>query len=323
MTDRRQELGRIVREEPHTDSDIQRPVLLFVGGAPRSGTTLLQSMLDSHPGVYGAPEFLGLLDLMRLRRKMHAGYEMGHVSALYTPERRDRVLRRAIEDFLLPLSDPSNHKVFSEKSPSNVLVFSDLRDLFPRARFIFMARDPRATVASMLKVGRRGLDKGWRMPRYTKTTSDAANFVKECMEAGLSFSAQHPDCSRVIRYEQLVGAPELCARNLCEFLGLSWDTRMLNPSAIEHPGAEVIINDVWYDRESYYRDPESVEVDKWKRELGPDQQATITRVMEASGLFHTLEYGLSAPSVPLAVQVLGLPKRATSGLKARVRAWLR
>ena len=40
---------------------------IFVGGAPRSGTTLVQNMLDSHPDILGGPEFIHIPDIINLR----------------------------------------------------------------------------------------------------------------------------------------------------------------------------------------------------------------------------------------------------------------
>lgn len=43
--------------------------LIFTGGAARSGTTLVQNILDSHPDIVGGPEFLHLEDLMAFKKK--------------------------------------------------------------------------------------------------------------------------------------------------------------------------------------------------------------------------------------------------------------
>lgn len=305
-------------------SEASDPSMVFVGGAPRSGTTLLQTMLDSHPRIYGAPEFLHLPDLGQLRRKMLSAHARGYASPLYDPERLDRVLRQAIRELLLPLMDSAEHDVFVEKTPSNVLVFDQLHELFPEARFLFMVRDPRATVASLLEVGKRGRDKGWHMPRYTNSTAKAAFYVKTCVVTGLAFAEEHPDCTRTVFYERLVAEPRRESQELCEFLGLPWDERMLNPGAIDHPGAEAIINDVWYDRESYHRDPVQTEVDKWRQQLSAGQLLEIREVWESGARFESLGYQLSEPSIPavarLRRRVLGLPRRARSRLKTAIRS---
>lgn len=43
---------------------------ILVGGAPRSGTTLLQNILDSHPDIVGGPEFMHLRDFVELRKTL-------------------------------------------------------------------------------------------------------------------------------------------------------------------------------------------------------------------------------------------------------------
>ena len=49
--------------------------LIIVGGAPRSGTTMFQSMMNSHPQIHGGPEFDHLCDIVRLHETLSLGLQ--------------------------------------------------------------------------------------------------------------------------------------------------------------------------------------------------------------------------------------------------------
>ena len=50
---------------------------IFVGGAGRSGTTMVQNVLDSHPDIIGGPQFRNIPDIIDLRKKLHELMEIG------------------------------------------------------------------------------------------------------------------------------------------------------------------------------------------------------------------------------------------------------
>jgi hypothetical protein len=257
--------------------------LILVGGAPRSGTTLLQNMLDSHPDVVGAPEFLHLPDIIRLRAALHESIEAGRIDSVCSREHVDELVRDMILGFLLPLADRLKRTYLSEKTPENVLVFSELASLFPECRLLHIVRDPRAIVASMLQVAERSRAKGLRPPWYTASVAAATSHSKACMWSGFRAARLVPDRICTIVYEQLVARPAEETQRICEFLGIPWDPSMLEPGAKSHPGEEVMTKrteEIWYDKESFSRDPITDRVDQWKRQLTVPEQAEIMRAFD-------------------------------------------
>ena len=107
---------------------------IFVGGAPRSGTTLVQNMLDSHPEIVGGPEFLHLYEIVRLRNSMAESIRKGWITEFCALETMEQAVAELIARLLLPLADRQGAALLSEKSPPNVLVFAELLELFPQAR---------------------------------------------------------------------------------------------------------------------------------------------------------------------------------------------
>src|SRR5204863_9372309 len=129
--------------------------LIFVGGPPRSGTTLVQKVLCAHPDVAGAGEFDFIPTIVGVRDKMRASVRSGRISEHTSEDAVDAAFGELVERLLLPLADRRGRQFLVEKTPHNVLVFSDLASLLPRARFVLVVRDPRDIVASMLDVGDR------------------------------------------------------------------------------------------------------------------------------------------------------------------------
>jgi hypothetical protein len=163
----------------------------------------------------------------------------------------------------------------SEKTPDNVLVFPELLNLFPEAHFIYVIRDPRAVIASLLQVGMRSRKFGWKTPAYTHSVLPAIAYIKRCLKSGFSSHAMAPERVLAVVYERLVSDPEAETRKICEFLNVDWSKQMLYPGVVKHLGEKAVTNNVWYDTKSYNRNPEPGEIDKWKTQLTCVQQVII------------------------------------------------
>ena len=121
--------------------------LVFVGGSARSGTTLVQNMLDSHPSILGGPEFLHLPEFVKLRNNMQENVTRGWIDQICSNADVDTRFRMLILDFLMPFAERHQAKFLSEKTPENVLVFPELVELLPKAR-IGSSRSARQTLNS-------------------------------------------------------------------------------------------------------------------------------------------------------------------------------
>jgi len=251
---------------------------VFVGGSPRSGTTLVQNMLDSHPKVLGGPEFLHLPDIVDLRNKLHASVQVGWIDEFCSGDDVDRHIGHLIDSLLLPLAERYECELLSEKTPFNVLVFSELLELFPDARCIHVIRDPRAIVSSMLQVGERARAKGWQAQAFTRNIARAIDQVQACLEAGFEAERLAPDRVLEVVYERLVSNPGAEAKRMCGFLNLDWSAEMLHPADHRHLGERAVTErsaEVWYDQEAYYRNPDTRDMEKWKSRLSPLQKAMV------------------------------------------------
>jgi hypothetical protein len=252
-------------------------LFIFVGGAPRSGTTLVQNMLDSHPDILGGPEFMHMPDIIQLRKKMYNSVRNGEIDLYCSFKDIDEQICSFIEAFLLPFMGKYGGHILSEKTPGNVIVFSELIELFPGSRFIHVVRDPRAIVASMLQVGERSKKvKGLKTQNFTHNTSAAINYVKECLEKGFDAAQKAPDRTITVTYERLVTDPVLETKRICKFLDLDWSSEMISPQNKNHLGEKPTTRfDVWYDENSFNRAPVKTEIEKWETQLTLVQKAVI------------------------------------------------
>ena len=263
----------IWRKDPLGDG--QR--LVFVGGSPRSGTTLVQNVLDSHPEILGTPELLHLPDLFRLRSRMSSSIERGFLEFFCDDSDVDRATYEFVERLLGPIVESSETRYVCEKTPSNVLVFSELHDLFPASRFVLVLRDPRAIVSSLQRVGARASGKA-SVQRYVTDVPAALREVRAYLAAGFAFASERPDRCLTVRYEELTTRPREVTERLCDFLELEWSESMLYPERLSHAGEDALTREgVWYVPSEFKRALTPQRNVAWKSELDPGHQILVTR----------------------------------------------
>lgn len=276
---------------------LEEDKLIIVGGAPRSGTTLLQNMLAAHPSVLGGPEALHLQDILEVRKRMLGSLAKGWLDFYCDRQTIDACFRWTVLELLTPIEGMQGRRYLSEKTPENVLVFADLAELLPEARFVHIVRDPRGVVNSLLKVGRRARQKGLKPAPQAASLQGAIAHTRKCVTAGFAAAAKTPQRIHTLVYEKLVSAPERETRALCAFLGMEWSEQMIRPSAHRLAGEWALTvgsNEVWYTSEEYRRDPETRSAETWRKELSRLQQAAITRAFGDMSEYERLGYVLEA-----------------------------
>ncbi len=280
--------------------------LIIIGGAPRSGTTLLQNMLDCHTDILGGPEFLHLPDIMELRKKLRTSLDRNWINLICSYEGVDDRIREMIEGFLINFADKQNTRLLSEKTPESVLVFSELAEVLPDARFIHIVRDPRATIASLLEVGKKAKQKGNTPPLQTRNINSAIRSVKQCLEGGLDAIEKVPDRLLTIRYEDLASEPQFVTKKICRFLNIEWQPEMCAPGEKKHIGEQAITvnsGEIWYDKASYNRNPTTESLEKWKKSLSPTQQVAIFNTFGTDNRFAGLGYSLSIEHLTISQRI--------------------
>jgi tetratricopeptide (TPR) repeat protein len=195
-----------------------RPV--FIVGLPRSGTTLIEQILASHPAVHGAGE---LPDLRRIFDGLpglvgrHGGDPLAALHAVGPDSARSAARRYG--DRLETLA-PSDAARVVDKMPDNVQLIGLIALLWPRARVIVCDRDLRDVALSCWKVGFATL-------RWTNDPDHIARRLADHRRLLAHWRRIRPLVWLDVCYEDLVRDLEGQARRLIHYLGLEWDPACL------------------------------------------------------------------------------------------------
>ncbi len=192
-----------------------RPVL--VTGMPRSGTTLAEQVLASHPQVHGAGESMALAGAAK---RLSNDTKLPFPSGL-EPLRKDR-LRVEAEQYLKQLNTGAENATrITDTTPMNFLFTGLAACLLPGARFIHCLRDPLDNCLSIYRqmlTGPQGFEhKLEDLGGYYCLHADLLSHWRELLG----------DRIYILKYENLVLEPEAETRRLLDFCGLEYSERCL------------------------------------------------------------------------------------------------
>lgn len=197
--------------------------LCFLFGFPRSGTTLLETMLDIHPQAASVEEKPTIESLVELLDRDFGGY----------PEAIDRLgpsdleqLRHAYRQRLSAWLPPSDQpRMIVDKMPLRLLEAGFIHRLFPAARMILALRHPCDTVLSNYM---QLFDASEAMI-HTTSLEGTVRLYDAVMSAWPPIERLVSNRLTRLRYEDLVDSTESELQRLCRFLGLGWDDSLLDP----------------------------------------------------------------------------------------------
>lgn len=182
---------------PHATDDR----FVFVVGMPRSGTTLTEQILASHPAVHGCGELPDLAMIARAPHDLRSG--------------ADRYVAAATRHA------PAGAARLVDKEPLNFLHLGLVATLFPRARVVWCRRDPRDIAISIY-------GENFALDETLATDLGAiGHYIVQQERLMRHWQAVLPLPILESDYEQLVAQPEAQARRLVEFIGLPWDPACL------------------------------------------------------------------------------------------------
>jgi tetratricopeptide (TPR) repeat protein len=221
-------------------SQSERPVLVI--GMMRSGTSLVEQIIASHPHAAGAGEL-----------------DFWNVQAIKLRE----TLRRAPPDAALTqrladayLKELSRHASSALRIVDKSTVNSDhvglIHSVFPRARFVYLRRDPLDTCLSTY------FQSFAASLNHTMDLEDLAHYYREHHRLiGHWRSALPPGTMLEVPYAELVADHESWSRRIIDFIGLEWDPRCLEFHKTDRP---VLTASHWQVRQRIY----SSSIERWR-----------------------------------------------------------
>ncbi|MEL6812391.1 MAG: sulfotransferase [Bacteroidota bacterium] len=232
---------------------------IFVAGLPRSGTTLVQNILDSHPNIYGGPEFDRIPNIIDLRNKLQQSFDAGRISSYTSKEAIDKAMVQLIDALFGEIETDKVVTLLSEKTPWNILFYDELFQLYPSAKFIMVMRNPLDIFNSMKNVALNAKKKGVTPPDFTTDYKLAVAYMEVVFGIMQRLLKKYPESFYLIRYEDLLTHLEDKTKELCRFIGVEWTHNLLEFHKIKHPGEENMTKDgVWYTKSMYNKDPKEV-----------------------------------------------------------------
>jgi tetratricopeptide (TPR) repeat protein len=195
----------------------ERPV--FIVGMPRSGTTLVEQILASHPQVYGAGELTTISDIACTLEKRGTG------STKYPdniPSLDESALQWGARHYLdhLQTMDRQAARV-TDKMPSNFFDLGLIAVMFPRTRIIHCRRDAMDVCLSNF------VQKFAEGHHYSYDLSNTATYYRGYEQVMSHWREALPIQMFEVQYEELVEEQERISRALIDYIGLDWDDRCL------------------------------------------------------------------------------------------------
>ena len=237
--------ARVAPSGSDRDPDFERPV--FVVSSPRSGSTLLFETLAQAPALFSiGQESHALIEGIPALNAGQRGFESNRLDAddatpAVSQELRQRLLSQLRDrEGNAPESRPLR---VLEKTPKNSLRVPFLAKVFPEAHFVYLYRDPRQTLSSMIEAWQSGkfrtypglpgwqgipwsllLVPGWR-DLNGRSLADivAAQWERTTRLLLDDLEALPPDRCHAVRYDAFLAHPGQQVQRLCSELGLAWD----------------------------------------------------------------------------------------------------
>ena len=206
--------------------DDERPV--FIVGMPRSGSTLVEQILSSHPQVYGAGEVKVLsYALGKLRDRFPSLPKFPDMMAAMTPAQIEIVAKTYLQGVTATSGDA---KRVTDKLLTNYFFVGLIHLLFPNAKVIHTRRNPVDTCLSgFTKLFKDDMPHSYdlqELGRYYGKYRELMEYWDKVLPKGVLIN---------VDYEDVVADTEKEAKRLIEFLGLPWDDKCVDFHKSDRP----------------------------------------------------------------------------------------
>ena len=244
-----------IEERMASGSSTDQPI--FIVGMPRSGTTLTEQILASHPNVYGAGELFNLEEaLIANARKASSSARYPDFMNHLTDKQISYIAEQYLERYP---DDAKGYPRVTDKLPNNFRMLGLINIVLPNAKVIYCRRN---AVDNCLSCYLQNFaDDIW----YSFNLEKLARAYRMHLDLMDHWRTVLPNPFFEVRYEELTDNPEPIVRETLAFCDLEWDDACLNFHETERA---VRTASIWQVRQPMYK----TSVAKWKqyeKHLGP------------------------------------------------------
>lgn len=205
---------------------------IFLVGAPRSGTTILQSLLAAHPLMISFPEtrfFQYLLPKFeypisvddRIRIFLIEEIDRREYLSCFNPEQSELEKANCFIKVLDNLAFEQDKSVWIEKTPEHIYCIEYLEKLLPDALFIHILRNGIDVITSMYEASRNSPNAWggeWKLEHCITRWQEAIS---------INYLYANKNNHILVKYQELVEDPSIALENICKFIGIEFDNSML------------------------------------------------------------------------------------------------
>lgn len=251
----------------------------FIVGVQRSGTTMLSVLLGNHPQIFMEEKvkafriiasYQNMIDLLPFNLELDDREFQEWIIENDKSERVESVIKGFSSDSVQNYKETliggikktlveKNCTVWGDKAPNLQHYIADLLLLIPDAKFIHIVRDGRATAASMTHRSYRNL----KLSAQMWVDGNVCGLVNQQVLGRERY--------KIIKYENLLSAPETEMRELCTFLGVDFEPEALKLQDDERQGKEYV--------KSYF---DTSKIHQWKDQLTAKEIRIIEEIQGPS-----------------------------------------
>ncbi len=266
---------------------------IFIVGCARSGTTLLQSLLASHPDIASFPESKFFVDLVRMPAEKSRRYAFGIVAPqlrstmesfldeVEHPDLKRKLPRlpliglyvRSFKEILAELTRLQGKSIWLEKTPEHLHRLKYIEMYMPEAKIIHIIRSGVDVVASLYDIAQR----------YPQHWGNTFSTVDSCIQRwtdDVAITHRYLDRHNhtLVHYEQLVGNPADEVKRLCQFIGVTFDDHMIE-NYRKTSSQLVRSRETW--KASNQQAIQNTNSQKFLSVFTPEQQAHVRQAVQA------------------------------------------
>ena len=269
---------------------------VFITGCPRSGTTMLASILGNGDSCVVAPESHFFIDFIYKHLPNDSAiaskaelitffnnnyrFKQWRIEASnikISPENINSsnyiaIIENTIKLFAEKYSKPTDSEIIRvDHTPSNIKDFDTINELFPKSKFIFLVRDPRAVFSSIKR-----LDWG------PNSSLKLSKLWIEYAAAYFAVKSRYQNRIFLIRYEDIINNPQPQIKKLFDFIGIEYNDAVLEGDGFnvpEYTASQHALVGKTLDKNR---------IDKWKKEIKKEDVQIIESQCRA--VMHAFNY---------------------------------